>query len=127
MMPIVTLKSGKRVRMIPEFGPSQSLRAAELADVPARMSLADSMIFDVASTMVAVDEVDLAIPGESPPKGFQKMDDLLGRSVSPKEVTSTFRSLFTDLDWRQLDAAFKKLYSSPKYKAEDVDAFQIED
>lgn len=102
----VELGSGKKVKLVDEYGPDQTLRAAELSEAPARMSYAQSMLLNIASVMVAVVDVD--------GKGI---DAITGDAVKAKDLLMAFRKHFTEAEWDQLDTAIAEVFpADPKLK-----------
>jgi hypothetical protein len=104
----VKLTSGKIVETMDEYGPEETIRAAELADAPAEMTLAQSMIFNIATTFVIVKSVTEADGTE------KKANELIGDAVKPRDILITFRKSFKDEEWADLHAALKELFDGPK-------------
>jgi hypothetical protein len=104
----VKLTSGKIVETLDEYGPEQSIRAAELADAPAEMSLAQSMLFNIATTFVVIKSVTDVDGTEKTP------NDLIGNAVRAREILLTFRKSFKDAEWTDLHEAMKELFDAPK-------------
>lgn len=102
-MPKITLSTGKVLEVADEYGPEETLRAAELADVPADMSYADTILFNLATVVVAVKKVD----GKS-------LEDLAGKATRARDVLMAFRKVFADSEWKELTAATSELYKLDK-------------
>ncbi len=106
----VNFKTGKVVELVDEYGPEQTLRAAELADVPADMKYADSLILNMATIMVAVKTVD-----------GKTAEDLCGDKVRARDMLLAFRGAFTDSEWLGLAKAIGEVFpQDPKEASYEV-------
>jgi hypothetical protein len=125
-MPKVLLGSGRLVTLIPEYGPDATLKAAEMADCPSRMSLLDSMYYNIATVAVAVkvvqeelapevtDDATKEITAEATYGKAQTQQDIFGDATSSHEMLKAFRKFFTEEDWDQLAEAVSEAYAVPK-------------
>jgi hypothetical protein len=114
----IKLGSGTVVEVADEYGTRQSLKAAELADVPADMRQADAMLLNIASVFVAVKSVTPK-PTEAEPEPKPKsVNDIIGDAVTSKEILLSFRDAFTDPEWNQLTKATNEIYADPKLLVE---------
>ncbi len=102
-MPQVELSTGRLVVLAPEFGPDESLRAAEFSEVPAQMTRADSILLNYASIYVAIESVD----GKTP-------EDFIPDSTEARDILMGFRKLFSAQEWDEVVAAFDEVYADPK-------------
>jgi hypothetical protein len=105
----VKLSTGKVVEISSEYGPRETLRAAELASVPADMSLADQMLYNIATIMVVVKNVQAKDDPE--PK---TIEDLIGKNVESRDMLLAFREAFTNGEWQSLAKAIAKVTADPK-------------
>ncbi|MBO9542705.1 hypothetical protein J7643_19120 [bacterium] len=96
----IKLSTGKIVDIVDEYGFDQELRAAELSEVPAVMTYADTILLNIASVMAAVTKID--------GKGIQ---EVTGEAVRSKDLLKSFRKAFNDAEWKQLDKAFEEVYA----------------
>jgi hypothetical protein len=101
----ITLGSKKVVEIVDEYGFEQELRAAELAEAPAEMTRAESMLLAVATVLVAVKSVD----GKS-------IEEVTGGALEAKAMLVAFRKSFTDGEWAQLLAQTNKVYETGEGK-----------
>lgn len=129
----VKLKTGKVVEFVPEFGPGEYIKAAELSGVPANMSYAEDLLLGIATVMVAIVGVrDQVKPAEVDPETREEIapaqlgpvktvQDLNGNAVDTKTMLLNFRKTFTDFEWNQVQHAFGKVFSEKKGDIEDYE------
>ncbi len=90
-MKITFKRSGKVVELVDEYGPEQAIRSAELADIPAEPSYAETLLLNISSVMVAVKTVD-----------GKTIEEISGNAVKARDMLVAFRRSFTEGEWRSL-------------------------
>jgi hypothetical protein len=108
----IKLFTGKTVGIIEEYGFDQSLKAAEIAEVPAEMSYADNVLLNIAAVLVAVTDVD-----------GKPLEEVTDGAVKSRDMLIKFRKAFTDKEWKALEEAINEVY--PDEKKPKGPAFEI--
>jgi hypothetical protein len=124
-MPKVLLGSGRLVTLFAEYGPEATLKAAEMTDAPAAMSLVDRQRYNIATVAVAVKCVqEEETPEETDDKGNVTVEATYGKAQTQQDIHNgestshgqllAFRKFFSDAEWDQLAEAVSEVYASPK-------------